>query len=151
MKITILSIGKKPRGAELELIDEYAKRIQKPWILEWKFVPHQPGNVQKAKQDESSKLLEYISDNEFVVLLDERGKSINNMQLAEMFSPESTNQDIVFVIGGAYGVDERVQARADKVLSLSGLVFPHKIVRIVLAEQLYRSQAILQGHPYHHQ
>lgn len=149
MKITIVSVGKKPKGSELEMIEEYTKRIQKPWEIAWNVLPHQPGNATSAKKAESSAILEVIKGYEVVLLLDERGDSIDNQKLAHIFDSGNV-QNLAVIIGGAYGVDERVREQSDKIIKLSDLVLPHRLVRILLVEQLYRSQMILLGHPYHH-
>ena len=85
------------------------------------------------------------------MLLDERGDEIDSPQLARVLDNAFTvGRQITFIIGGAYGVDDRVHQRADFVWSLSPLVFPHQLVRLILSEQLYRAQQITAGHPYHH-
>lgn len=150
MKITILSVGKKSRGAEEDIILEYQKRIQKPWNVVWQFISHGSGDPESAKKAESKSILDMVSSDNCVILLDERGSAVDNNELASMFDPEKVTQDIVIIIGGAYGVDDRVRERANATVSLSSLVLPHKLVRILLMEQLYRSQSILLGHPYHH-
>ncbi len=89
---------------------------------------------------------------DFVVLLDERGKRVDSPTLSRLFlDPLESSRPVVVIIGGAYGVDSSVHARADFIWSLSPLVFPHQLVRLILAEQVYRSQEIAAGHPYHHE
>lgn len=150
MKITILSVGKKPHGAEADVINQYMKRIQKPLHVEWKFISHQPGDAEAAKKAESRAILDLLSEDDYILLLDERGRSIDNQTLARLLDPQAHTYNVSIIIGGAYGVDEDVRKKADVVISLSSLVFPHKLVRMIVAEQMYRTQSILQGHPYHH-
>lgn len=150
MTITILTVGKKPRGAEQELIEEYQKRIQKPWNIQWKVISHGQGDAVSAIKAESSLILEFITDEDYLIVLDERGELLDNKAFAQLLHTQNRLQHLKVVIGGAYGVDDRVRERANRVVSLSPLVFPHKLMRILLAEQLYRTQTILQGHPYHH-
>jgi 23S rRNA (pseudouridine1915-N3)-methyltransferase len=89
---------------------------------------------------------------ERVVLLDERGKGLTSMQFAGQLGAwrDQGVRQVVFLIGGAYGVTDAIRERADLVLSLSAMTFPHQLVRLLFAEQLYRAFAILGGRPYHH-
>ena len=84
-------------------------------------------------------------------MLDETGKNIDSPSLSHKLEQLTIQNQIVFIIGGAYGVDERIKQRANFIWSLSGLVFPHMLVRLILIEQIYRTQEILKGGPYHHQ
>ncbi|MNT29358.1 Ribosomal RNA large subunit methyltransferase H [compost metagenome] len=115
-------------------------------------MPHSSREGLSARQDESERILSRLRDDDFVVLLDEKGKIITSPVLASLLeSPLQGSRTIVLVIGGAYGVDESIHARADFIWSLSLLVFPHQLVRLLLAEQLYRAQEISVGNPYHHE
>lgn len=92
-----------------------------------------------------------IRTDDFMVLLDERGRVFDSPGIAgELRGVLDRGRRVVLVIGGAYGVDDRVRSRADVVWSLSGLVFPHQLVRLILAEQVYRAQEITGGRSYHH-
>ena len=85
------------------------------------------------------------------MLLDERGQNVDSPALASRLQGAfDSSKQVAVIIGGAYGVDDRVRQRADFVWSLSKLVFPHQLVRLILAEQLYRAQEIAGGRPYHH-
>jgi 23S rRNA (pseudouridine1915-N3)-methyltransferase len=124
--------------------------------VEWKiFSPaKQNTNTLEAdiKKQEAQTLLSSIGKDDFVVLLDERGKQFTSPQLAtfiEQRANESTRQ-LVFIIGGAFGVDELITKRANHTWSLSNLVFPHHLVRLMLAEQLYRACTIIRNEKYHH-
>lgn len=150
MKVTIYSVGKKPSGPEKDLIEEYTKRLKKPLLVEWKFISHHCGGPEESKNAESRELLKYLGESDYVLLLDERGELLNNKQFAALLRG-SNQKNIAIIIGGSFGVNARVRERADFTMSISSLIFPHKLVRIILAEQLYRSQAILEGHPYHHE
>lgn len=90
-----------------------------------------------------------LRPHDFVILLDERGRNLNSPELSRLIL-DHTDQHIVIIIGGAYGVTETLHRRADIVWSLSRLVFPHQLVRLILAEQLYRAQEIARGGSYHH-
>ena len=106
----------------------------------------------KARQEESERILSRLNAHDYVVLLDERGKALDSPGLADVLQGKlDQSRNVVIIIGGAYGVDETVHQRADLVWSLSPLVFPHQLVRLILTEQLYRAQQIATGGPYHHE
>jgi 23S rRNA (pseudouridine1915-N3)-methyltransferase len=133
-------------------IERYEKRLQKPFDVQWVLLPHSSFDGDRARQEESERILLRIKDGEYVVLLDERGENITSPALSARISDAQMEaRRIVVVIGGAYGVDERVHARANFIWSLSKLVFPHQLVRLILAEQLYRAQEIARGGGYHHE
>lgn len=150
--IRIIAIGKKHEAWVQAGIERYQKRLKKPFVAEWVLLPHSPRNGSEARQNESQAILSRLSPADFVVLLDETGTLYDSpslsRHLAEAFT---TNGTITMIIGGAYGVSDELQARAQLVWSLSPLVFPHQLVRLLLVEQLYRAQEIAAGHPYHHE
>lgn len=93
-----------------------------------------------------------LKPDDYVILLDERGKQFDSPALsAKLADIAAGARPVVIVIGGAYGVDERLLERADLIWSLSPLVFPHRLVRLILVEQLYRFQSIRAGQKYHHE
>lgn len=152
MPIRILAVGKKHESWVVEGIERYEKRLKKPFKCDWVFLPHSSRDGLAARQDESERLLLRLSDNEYVVLLDERGKMIDSPALSRLLlTPLESSITVTIIIGGAYGVDETVHRRANFVWSLSSLVFPHQLVRLILAEQVYRAQEIVGGGPYHHE
>lgn len=149
--ITIVSIGKKHEPWVVDGIERYESRLKKPFNVEWVLLPHSALSDAAARQDESERILSRVDARAFVVLMDERGDELDSPQLAKLFDTAFTaGRQMTIVIGGAYGVDDRVHQRADIVWSLSPLVFPHQLVRLILSEQLYRAQQIIAGHPYHH-
>ena len=149
--IRCIVIGKKHEAWVVDGIERYQKRLHKPHDIEWVLLPHSMYEADKARQEESERILSRIKDDDFVVLLDERGKNIDSPALAEMLETElSRSRQVVVIVGGAYGVDDRIHNRANFVWSLSKLVFPHQLVRLILTEQLYRAQEITDGKPYHH-
>lgn len=151
MAIKILAVGKKHESWVAEGIERYQSRLKKPYNVEWVLLPHSALQDDRAREDESERLLARLTDREFVVLLDEIGDEVDSPHLATLFGNAFTaGRSLTFIIGGAYGVDDRVHQRADFVWALSPLVFPHQLVRLILAEQLYRAQQITAGHPYHH-
>ena len=148
----ILVVGKKHEPWVVAGIERYEKRLRRPFSTDWVYLPHSQFETDRARQEESDRILSRIKSDDFVVLLDERGKNIDSPALAELLESEVTqSRPVVIIIGGAYGVDGRVHSRANFVWSLSKLVFPHQLVRLILTEQLYRAQEILRGGGYHHQ
>ena len=150
--ITILAVGKKHEAWVADGILRYQERLRAPWNIEWVLLPHRPYEGPRARQEESGRILGRVDPSDYVILLDERGKLLDSPALAHHIDNLFTNsRNVVMVIGGAYGVDERLTERADLVWSLSPLVFPHQLVRLILIEQLYRAQEIAAGRAYHHQ
>ena len=147
MKILIISVGKEKDTVTHDLISEYEVRLLRHFPLEWLYLQH------SSKEKESEQILSHIKKEDYVVLLDEKGVLINNVVLEELVENRmvDSTRRMVFVIGGAYGVNGEVFARAQYVWKLSPLVFPHRIVRVILLEQLYRTMSILRGEKYHHE
>jgi len=151
MPIKILAVGKKHEAWVAEGIDRYQKRLRAPFLVEWVLLPHSSLEGDSARLEESERIRARLKDDDFVVLLDERGALLDSPSLSGMLTTQlSTSRTVVLVIGGAYGVDERVHERANTVWSLSPLVFPHQLVRLLVVEQLYRAQQIEVGGSYHH-
>lgn len=147
----LLAIGKKHEAWVLDGIERYQKRLKRPFDVEWILLPHSAREGQQARQEESDRLLDRLSDQDFVVLLDERGENISSPQLSSLLETAfMASRPVTIIIGGAYGVDDRIHDRAGFIWSLSALVFPHQLVRLILTEQLYRAQEIAAGNPYHH-
>ncbi|WP_276134110.1 23S rRNA (pseudouridine(1915)-N(3))-methyltransferase RlmH [Polluticoccus soli] len=109
-------------------------------------------DIERAKQVEEELILKKLQPQHYLVLLDERGKQLNSIQWSQQFQQlmNQGTKTLVLLIGGAYGVSDNVKKRANQVWSLSPLVFPHQLVRLILAEQVYRSFSILNNSPYHH-
>ena len=151
MAIKIIAIGKKHEGWIEEGVKRYEKRLQRPFDVSWVLLPHSAREGIAARQEESERILARLLADEYVVLLDERGKLFDSPALSKLLlGPLEQSKPVAVIIGGAYGVDDSVHNRADTVWSLSPLVFPHQLVRLILAEQLYRAQEIGRGNPYHH-
>ncbi len=151
MKLTIISVGKKSGSAVAELCDAYEKRLPRNIETNWQFIDH-AGNLPEArrKEEESKRIARFCKDS-LVVLLDDRGSQLDNNAFANEFQQwEREQHRVTFVIGGAYGVNPEV-IQPDFTLSLSKLVFPHELVRVMLIEQIYRASAINRGLPYHHE
>lgn len=157
MRITIAAIGRMKQGPERELISRYLERARgsgKPLALTHfdvlEFPESRAGSADARKSDEAATLTAALPEG-IVVALDEHGKSTSSQAFAAQLGRwrYDGRPAISFVIGGADGLDRNLVARADLVLSFSPLTWPHQLVRIMLAEQLYRATTILSGHPYH--
>lgn len=152
MSLTILSIGKKHESWVVEGIERYQKRLRAPFNVEWVLLPHSSLEGDSARQEESERILSRLKADEHVVLLDERGKLFDSPTFAKHLTTQfNQSKQVTIIIGGAYGVTADVQQRAHMVWSLSPLVFPHQLVRLLLIEQIYRSQQITLGSAYHHE
>lgn len=152
MPLSILTVGKKHESWVVEGIERYQKRLRAPYLLEWILLPHSSLDGDRARQEESERILSRLKHDDYVILLDERGAALDSPALSNLLEePLSRSVSVVLVVGGAYGVSQSVHERAQKVWSLSPLVFPHQLVRLVLVEQLYRAQQIATGGSYHHE
>ncbi|MEO7309079.1 MAG: 23S rRNA (pseudouridine(1915)-N(3))-methyltransferase RlmH [Chitinophagaceae bacterium] len=156
MKLLFWSIGKENDSYVKEGVEDFTNRISRYFPCEWKIVAP-PKNAAymsdtAQKEAESSLLIGSLDPVDFMVLLDERGKMLTSPGLSHLISERavSSTRRIIFVIGGAFGVTEAVRKRADLVWQLSQLVFPHQLVRLILAEQIYRACSILKNEKYHH-
>ncbi len=150
--ITIIAIGKKHEPWLVEGINRYQKRLSAPFNLSWTLLANSPQKGTVAVKNESDDILNKLKSGDFVILLDERGKMFDSPTLAKKLTiPLEQSKNVVIIIGGAYGVSLELQTRADLVWSLSPLVFPHQLVRLMLIEQLYRAQTIHAGLPYHNE
>ncbi|HZI68789.1 MAG TPA: 23S rRNA (pseudouridine(1915)-N(3))-methyltransferase RlmH [Hanamia sp.] len=156
MKLYFWSIGKPHESYVKEGVDLFTRRISYYYPVEWKIFPS-PKSKSVLSENETKKadgqvILNALETNDVLVALDEKGKLLYSEDLAD-FIQQSANQSsrsIIFLIGGAYGLDEKVLERANLVWSLSKLVFPHQLVRLILAEQIYRACTILRNEKYHH-
>ena len=149
MRVTICAVGRLKSGAERDLSDKYAKRIQ--WRL---------GSVEgeerrklspaELKSREGDLIAAALPDGAIRVALDERGKTLPSTTFAQKIGNwRDQGSDIVFLIGGAGGLAPELRDRADMVLSFGTATWPHMLARVMLVEQVYRAQEILAGHPYH--
>ena len=150
--IRIIAIGKKHENWIKTGVERYQKRLRKPYDVEWVLLPHSARDEREARQVESQAILSRLKPDDFVVLLDETGQLYDSPALSrQLQSVFERGASVTLVIGGAYGVSRDLHDRAQVVWSLSPLVFPHQLIRLILAEQLYRAQEIAAGHPYHHE
>lgn len=151
MHIKIISVGKNNDGFS-PIIDDYLTRLGRAIKTDWlHLLPSGKPELQARKQ-ESAEIMAKIKPNSVVWLLDETGEQISSPTLASKIDVMQYQgvQELVIVIGGAYGVDETLKSRADFVWSLSKMVLPHRLAQLVVAEQLYRATEINRGSGYHH-
>jgi len=151
LQISIIAIGRMQRGPEQSLVDEYLKRL--PWkrdVIEID-IKKPAATATERKTKEAEKLLAAIPNGAAIVALDENGKALKSRKFAEAIDGWQTlgYSNIAFIIGGADGLHETVLAKADLKLAFGTLTWPHMMVRLMLAEQIYRAWSINTGHPYH--
>lgn len=152
MQIVLITVGKPLSGAYFQLTKEYEKRLSKDVTINWHYVTASASQNPEECRIHESMIIEGLckpSDN--VIVLDERGTEYTNQAFAEQFERYAGRQGrLLLVIGGAFGVTDALRQRAAMVWSLSPLVFPHQLVRVMVLEQLYRTVQLQKGHPYHH-
>jgi 23S rRNA (pseudouridine1915-N3)-methyltransferase len=144
MKVTIIAIGKTKKGSpEQLLVDEYVKRSG------WQVLIKEKDNSNQL--DEAKFLQGSIPNGAKVIVLDERGENLKSIELAAKIENWQVSgiSEICFIIGGADGHLDETRKKADLVLSFGKLTLPHMLMRAVLAEQIYRAEKIIEGHPYH--
>jgi len=158
MRIGIFAVGRLKAGPEKDLAARYLDRFAKagPAIgLEFlrvvEIAESRAGNAATRKREEAAMLEKSFPDGAMVIALDERGKALDSQEFADFLGDlrDRGQRDIAIVIGGADGFDPDLRQRAQATLNLGRLTWPHQLVRILIAEQLYRSVTILSGHPYH--
>jgi 23S rRNA (pseudouridine1915-N3)-methyltransferase len=149
MKTTILAMGKL-KGSEAELCQEYLKRLKGDVVVMEMAAPKSLQSAQTQKIEESL-FLKALTVRSFVVLCDERGKDLASREFAAKLPAwrERGAGAVTFIIGGADGVTDAIRARAGFTLGFGRATWPHRLVRVMLLEQLYRAQQIDAGHPYH--
>lgn len=154
LHITILSIGKTNEAYVKDGLDKYIKLLSKyckPELLELNDVKNSNKlPPEKLKEVEGELILSNISDKSIVIFLDELGKSFNSVKFADYLNKKTVEASkLVFVIGGSYGLSDAVKKRGESI-RLSDMTFNHQMVRVILAEQLFRAFTIIKGTGYHH-
>lgn len=154
MRLRLIAVGTRPPTWVRQAYEEYVRRLGSR--LKLVLVEVEPGSraagrsPHKAIESEARRILSLVRTDEFVVALDEHGKELTTKAFSDWLAGRmQAGQDVVFLVGGPDGFSAEVLSRADLVLSLSRLTLPHALVRVVLAEQLYRALSILSHHPYH--
>ena len=156
MQIQFWTIGKNHEQYVEAGITDFTKRINNYFPASWKIIP----SIKNAslhtelelKRKESELIFKILDAQDYLVTLDEKGRSFNSIQLSYFIQQRAneSSKKLIFLIGGAYGLDPDVLNRADYIWSLSALTFPHQLVRLILSEQIYRACTILRNEKYHH-
>ena len=154
MKVRLLTVSQRQPKWVTEGCAGYAKRLPRSWqfqVVEVKPEARTSGvTTQRVQAGEADRIRSAIPKGALVVALDERGESWSTERFAEEIEGwQHAGRDLVFVIGGADGLDPGLCKAADQRLSLSRMVMPHGLVRVVMVEQLYRAASVIDGHPYH--
>lgn len=156
MKCTIVAVGHRMPAWIGAGFDEYARRMPREMPVRLTEIKPEtrsddsPGAVRRVLEAEGKRIRAALPAQSLCVVLDERGTQLASRELADrLLDWRMSGRDLAFVIGGADGLDAQVKAGAGLLWSLSRLTLPHGLVRVVLAEQLYRAATIVQGHPYH--
>ena len=156
MKIEFWSIGKQHDPSIRIAIEDYTKRITKYCPIKWEILPV-PKNAGMLSENDLKKLegkmiLEWIEKEDILIALDENGKEMGSIGLSDFIIKQGNMgiKKMIFLIGGAFGLDESIIKRANYTWSLSKLTFPHQMVRLILAEQVYRAFTIIKNEKYHH-
>lgn len=146
--IKIICVGKIKEKFFDEAIKEYLKRLSKYTKIEVLELNDEKEEI--ALKKESENILKHIKDNEYVITLEIEGKELSSEKLAKKIDETLIrNSNITFVIGGSYGLDNKVKQRSDYALSFSKLTFPHQLFRVILLEQIYRAFKIINNEKYH--
>ena len=146
--IKIICVGKIKEQFFKEAINEYLKRLNKYTKIE--IIELNDENNGDILKKESESILKNINDKDYVITLEIEGKEINSLELSKKIDETLIiNSNIVFVIGGSLGLDDKVKERSNYKLSFSKLTFPHQLFRIILLEQIYRSFKIINNESYH--
>ena len=156
MKFQFINIGKPHDEALKKAIEDFTKRINSYYSTNWIIIPPVKNAAAlpetELKKQEGKIIAKKINKDDFLILLDETGKQLSSIELADLIlqKTNAATRSLVFLIGGAFGVSDEIKQRANFTWSLSKLVFPHMITRLILAEQVYRACTILRNEKYHH-
>jgi 23S rRNA (pseudouridine1915-N3)-methyltransferase len=154
MRITLAAVGRAKAGPARDLFEHYAERLKHgplgPVALK-EVEERRPLGAAELKAREAELLRAAVPAGARMIALDERGKALTSLEFSRLLGAwrDEGTRDLAFFIGGAEGLDQGLRAAAERVVSLGPMTWPHLLVRGLLAEQLYRAQSILTGHPYH--
>ena len=157
MQISLLCMGITDESEIRQLIQKYEKRLPAHYNfarVEISDIKNRKNLTEEQQKTEEEKIfLEKIQSQDFVILLDEKGKVFSSIEFAEFLNQKfiSMTQHLVFVVGGPYGFSEAVYSKAQGKLSLSKMTFSHQMIRLFIVEQIYRGFTILRNEPYHHE
>jgi len=157
MKIALIQTGKTTDRNISDVAELYRSRINKYCVFEIITLPDQKNTrsmpVEEQKLKEARRMLQAISSDDYVILLDEKGKEMRTIEFSGLMEKNLMlpRKRIVFMIGGPWGFSDEVYSKAGLKISLSKMTFPHQLVRLLFLEQLYRAFTIIKGEPYHHE
>ena len=156
MKIECWALGKQNEAYVSEGVNNFTQRIENYFPIEWRLfnLKKNAGTLipEKLKQEECALIFTALKPDDWLVSLDENGKSLTSRNLAS-FIQDRGNESVkrlIFLIGGAYGIDDTLLKKSKFIWCLSALTFPHQLVRLILAEQIYRACSIGRNGKYHH-
>ncbi|MDP4264826.1 MAG: 23S rRNA (pseudouridine(1915)-N(3))-methyltransferase RlmH [Bacteroidota bacterium] len=156
MQLQFWAIGKNNEPYVKTGVEEFTGRINKYFRVEWNIIPVPKNAGMLSEMDlrkkEGETILQWLNKDDYLVALDEKGKQLSSEKLAGFIQARANEsiKKLVFLVGGAFGLDAAVLKRANYTWSLSELTFPHQLVRLILAEQVYRACTILKNEKYHH-
>lgn len=156
MKTELILVGKTINKHFIACIDDYVKRIGHYMPITVTTIPELKNTKamteEQQKEKEGELILQKLQPTDTVVLLDEHGKKLRSIELADWIQKKQNSvRKLVFIIGGPYGFSPAIYQRANEKLSLSVMTFSHQMVRLIFTEQLYRACTIIKGEPYHHE
>ena len=157
MKISLIVIGKTDASYFVDAINEYKNRLVHYIPFEMEIIPDIKNvknlREEQQKEKEGELILKMLQPGDYLVLLDEHGKSFTSMEFATYLERKMhvVSKRLVFVIGGPYGFREAVYKAASEKISLSKMTFSHQMIRLIFVEQIYRAMTILNNEPYHHE
>ena len=154
MSIKIIALGKSKQSFISDGIAEFEKRLRPFHKIEMQILPDiklsSSNTVDIVKNKEAEIILKHVDQRDYVVALDEHGKQMSSVKFSKFLAGQMGLANIVFIIGGVYGLDKKITDRADKVLSFSQMTFTHQMIRFILLEQIYRAFTIMRGKKYHY-
>lgn len=156
MHTLLVLVGKTKDSRMISLMEDYSKRINRYHRLDIQIVPElkNKGKMSEKiqKQKEGVLILDKLKAGDWVILLDEKGKSFDSVGFSQYINAKRSgaHKRMVFVVGGPYGFSEEMYARGQEKIALSSMTFSHQMVRVFFLEQLYRANTLLNNEPYHH-
>jgi 23S rRNA (pseudouridine1915-N3)-methyltransferase len=150
MRVTIAAVGRDRSGPTRDLFEEYCRRC--PWPIRLREIaPRTTGPPERRRAEEAERLSSAVPQDAALIVLDESGRALTSRAFAARIAAWQVQGrgELAFLVGGPDGLDPNLIAGADLVLALGRMTWPHRLVRVLLAEQLYRAATILAGHPYH--
>jgi 23S rRNA (pseudouridine1915-N3)-methyltransferase len=157
LKIKLIYIGKTAKSFLIDGENEYFNRLKHYVNIERIEISDIKNNknlsLEEIKKAEGEKMLNYFTNNDLIILLDDKGKEFTSLEFAQFLEKNQlyTNKNLVFLIGGAFGFSNEIYQKANSKISLSKMTFSHQMIRMIFLEQLYRSYTILKGEKYHHE